>query len=215
MNKREMFKKSVIEFRDKIEKHENVIEIAIIGSLAGEDLYPYDVDIAIILTNFDNISSIAKSARQINGKIHVLEVFIFDTNRNYYGRICDRKECYSSSIECSMINCGKIQFIKVMKDFEFKPEDAFRTKIEVIFTRGSESIFINWQKEILQLLGLKEPEIYRSLESEWIKCIECEEKFEFTPNEQKCYKKNRLYTPKRCANCRERRYLDNVCLVNG
>lgn len=210
MDKPEIFREAAIEFKDKIEKYENVIEIAIVGSLAGEDLYPYDVDIAIILSNFENISSIAKSARQITSKTHAWEVFVFDTNRRYYGRICQRKECPGSSIECAVLNCGKIQFIKVMENFKFKPEDTFRTNIEVIFTRGSENIFINWQKEILKFFGLKEPESYKSLESEWIKCIECEKKFEFDPGEQKYFKKHGLHTPKRCDSCREKKYLENI-----
>ncbi|GAJ16857.1 unnamed protein product, partial [marine sediment metagenome] len=78
MNKNEILRVAANEFAEKVHKLSSPLEIAIIGSVAGDDPYPNDLDLVIIIRNLEEITTIAKYARQISRHYHGWEVFLFD-----------------------------------------------------------------------------------------------------------------------------------------
>ena len=93
MNKNEILRVAANEFAEKVHKLSSLLEIAIIGSVAGDDPYPNDLDLVIIIRNLEEITTIAKYARQMSRHYHGWEVFLFDEDVSPLGRICHRKKC--------------------------------------------------------------------------------------------------------------------------
>jgi hypothetical protein len=63
MNMNKSLRVAVKEFAEKANKLSSILEIAIVGSVAGDDPYPNDLDLAAIVRNLDEIATIAKYAR--------------------------------------------------------------------------------------------------------------------------------------------------------
>ncbi|MBE3035854.1 MAG: hypothetical protein IMZ70_02035, partial [Candidatus Atribacteria bacterium] len=97
MNKNEILRVAANEFAEKVCKLSSPLEIAIIGSVAGDDPYPNDLDLVIIIRNLEEITTIAKYARQMSKHYHGWEVFLFDENVLIIGRICHRRKCPGQS----------------------------------------------------------------------------------------------------------------------
>ena len=75
----EVLRVAANEFALKVRKAlPSPLEIAIVGSVAGGDPYPDDLDLAIIISNLCEIATIAKYARQMSRHYHGWEVFLFD-----------------------------------------------------------------------------------------------------------------------------------------
>jgi len=70
MNKNKILRVIVNEFTEKIHKLSSPLEITIIGSVAGDNPYPNDIDLAIIIHNFEEIKIIEKYARQMSRYYH-------------------------------------------------------------------------------------------------------------------------------------------------
>ena len=64
--RKEEFLKAAEKFSRKVEQLPGVIEIVLVGSLASDDPYPNDIDIAVFLNDLTDIPKISKSARQIS-----------------------------------------------------------------------------------------------------------------------------------------------------
>jgi len=92
-NKNQILKAAADEFTKKVNKLSSTLEIAIVGSVAGSDPYPDDLDLALIVDNLDELKKIAKYARQISSYYHGWEVFLFDKNLMPLGRICHCSQC--------------------------------------------------------------------------------------------------------------------------
>lgn len=200
MNKNEKLRVAAEEFTEKAQKLSSVLEIDIVGSVAGDDPYPNDLDLVIIVRNLDEIKKIAKFARQISSYYHNWDVFLFDENMMPLDRVCHRKECPGQSIDCNIPGCGKIPYIQIVPEFEYDERRFFKSPIEVLWTSFKSSHLLECKEE----LGIVESKKYPVLEDIEIECIYCGKTFVFTAEEQKWYQKRGLNRPKRCYDCRER-----------
>jgi len=79
-NKNQILRTAANEFTIKVSKPSSSLEIAMVGSVAGNDHYPNDLDLALIVCNLDEIAIIAKYARKMSSYYHGWEVFVFDKN---------------------------------------------------------------------------------------------------------------------------------------
>jgi hypothetical protein len=211
--RRERLLKAGKDFAGKLEALPSVIEVLLIGSLATNDIYPYDIDLVVFLNNFGDISRIAKSARQITPIYHGWEVFVishdFDTqdihpkDLQYRGRICKRKRCPSTSIDCTVFRCGEIKHIQVLSDFTFDPKIFLSSPFKLFWTRRSISLFEEW-RESQNITEIRVPEMV--LEPIYKKCIECGDRFVYSVAEQKIFEKRGFHPPKRCEDCRLKKH---------
>ena len=199
MNKNEILRVAANQFAEKTHKLSSPLEIAIIGSVAGDDPYPNDLDLALIIRNLDELTTIAKYARQISSHYHGWEVFLFDENVSIIGRICHRKKCPGQSIDCSVPGCGQPTHLRVHPDFKYQEKIFFNSPIDILWTSSKRSRLLERKDE----LGIAESLIYPVLEDIKIKCILCGKIFPFTASEQKWYKKQGFNPPKRCPDCIE------------
>jgi len=199
MNKNEIFRVAANEFAEKVHKLSSPLEIAIIGSVAGDDPYPNDLDLVIIIRNLEEITTIAKYARQMSKYYHGWEVFLFDEDVSVLGRICHRRKCPGQSVDCSVPGCGQTPHLRVSPDFEYNEQIFLTSPINVLWTSFKRSRLLERKDE----LGIAESRRYPVLEDIKIKCILCGKIFLFTASEQKWYKKRGLNPPKRCPDCIE------------
>lgn len=199
MEKNELLRNAAKEFAEKIQKLSTPHELAIVGSVAGNDPYPNDLDIALILCNLDEISTIATYARQMSKWYHAWEVMLFDEHLMPQGRICQRKECPGQSIDCAVPGCGKPPHVRQILGFEYEEKTLFSSPIDVLWTTYKTSRFLARKKE----LGIVESRKYPAMRDITIECMLCGKPFVFTGSEQKWYQKQRFDQPKRCYECRE------------
>lgn len=199
MEKNKLLRTAAMEFAEKIQNLSTPLELTIVGSVAGNDPYPNDLDIMLILRNLDDISTIATYARQISKWYHAWDVFLFDEEIEPQGRICHRKTCPSQSIDCAIPGCGKPQHVRMIPEFEYKEELFFTSPLEVLWTSFPTSRFLSRKKE----LGIVESRKYPVMEDITRECILCGKPFIFTGGEQKWYQKQGFNQPKRCPKCRE------------
>ncbi|MGB6369674.1 MAG: zinc-ribbon domain containing protein [Atribacterota bacterium] len=199
MNKNEILRVAANEFAEKVHKLSSPIEIAIMGSVAGDDPYPNDLDLVIIIHNLKEIITIAKYARQMSRYYHGWEVFLFDEDVSLIGRICHRRKCPVQSVDCSITGCGQPPYLRVHSDFNYQEKIFFNSPIDVLWTSFKRSRLLERKDE----LGIAESRRYPVLEDIKIKCILCSKIFLFTASEQKWYKKQGFSLPKRCPDCIE------------
>jgi hypothetical protein len=200
MNKNEILRVAANEFAEKVHKLSSTLEIAIIGSVAGDDPYPNDLDLVIIIRNLEEITNIAKYARQMSRHYHGWEVFLFAENVSPLGRICHRKKCPGQSVDCYVSGCGQTPYLRIHSDFNYQEKIFFNSPIDVLWTSFKMSRLLERKDE----LGIAESRRYPVLEDIKIKCILCAKVFLFTASEQKWYKKQGFSLPKRCPDCKER-----------
>jgi len=199
MNKNEILRVAANEFAEKTHKLSSPLEIAIIGSVAGDDPYPNDLDLVIIIRNLEEITTIAKYARQMSRYYHGWEVFLFDENVSLIGRICYRRKCPGQSVDCSVSGCGQPPHLRVYSDFKYQEKIFFNSPIGVLWTSFKTSRLLEHKDG----LGIAESRRYPVLEDIKIKCVLCGKIFLFTASEQKWYKKQGFSPPKRCPDCIE------------
>ena len=204
MNKNEILRVAANEFAGKVHKLSSLLEIAIIGSVAGDDPHPNDLDLVIIIRNLEEITTIAKYARQMSRHYHGWEVFLFDENASLIGRICHRRKCPVQSVDCSVPGCGQPPHIRVHSDFNYQEKMFFNSPIDVLWTSFKRSRLL----ERKDGLGIAESRRYPVLENVKIKCILCGKIFSFTASEQKWYKKREFSPPKRCPDCIEQERIE-------
>lgn len=75
-----------------------------------------------------------------------------EDNLEYLGRICEKRECPGFTIECSQ-DCNSIPNVKHVKGtpwFHFKEEIFFKSKFEILYHSGSESVFLLEQKRFTE-----------------------------------------------------------------
>ena len=202
MGKNEVLRVAAGEFALKVGKLSSPLEIAIVGSVAGGDPYPDDLDLAIIISNTGEIATIAKYARQMSRHYHGWEVFLFDCDLSLMGRICHRRECPGQSVECYVPGCGKPPHVKANPEFEYDEKTFLTSPIDVLYTSFETSRLLARKDE----LGIVESRSYPVLEDIRIECVRCGETFVFTGAEQKWYLKRGLSQPKRCPDCIAQEY---------
>jgi len=205
-NKNQILRTAADEFTKKVSKLSSLLEIAIVGSVAGSDPYPNDLDLALIVDNLDEIAKIAKYARQMSSYYHGWEVFLFDKNLLPLGRICHRRQCPAQSIDCTATGCGKPPHLRIHSGFEYDEKIFLTSPIDILYTSFKKSCLLGHKDE----LGVVESRKYVILEDIKIKCILCSKAFVFTSSEQKWYQKQGYNQPKRCPDCRENKYTNNL-----
>ena len=134
MDKNCVLRVAADEFASKVRKLSSPLEIAIVGSVAGGDPYPNDLDLAILISNIGEIATIAKYARQMSRHYHGWEVFLFDDNLSPIGRICHRRECPGQSVDCYVPGCGKPPHVRVNPEFEYDEKMFLTSPIDVLWT---------------------------------------------------------------------------------
>jgi len=149
MNKNEILRVAANEFAEKVHKLSSPLEIAIIGSVAGgDDPYPNDLDLVIIIRNLEEIATIAKYAREMSRHYHGWEVFLFDENVSLLGRICHRRRCPGQSVDCSVPGCGHPPHLMVHSDFKYQENIFFNSPIDVLWTFFKKSRLLERKDEL-------------------------------------------------------------------
>jgi len=95
-----------------------VRRIALIGSLATPQPSPKDVDLLVTVTDDMDLASLAKAARQLNGRAMQTgqsrggDVFLADASGSYLGRTCPWKECGPGIRQsCDALHCGQRHYL--------------------------------------------------------------------------------------------------------
>lgn len=189
---------------NKAKECPGIEEVAIVGSVASHDKYAVDCDFAIIISDFLYIDKIAKAVRQMSSIFHGWDVFVFDFHRNYRGRICSRRDCPASSIDCFVPGCGEIPHLRVINGFKFDEKKLLSRKVEVLWTR-EKVIILKWQKDVLKDLGLKNPTKYEVFKDQILICKDCKQEFIWKGKEQKYFETMGWPLPSRCPDCRPAR----------
>jgi len=201
MDKITRLRQAAIEFAQRAESIQSVLEIALFGSLAKGDPYPKDIDLAVIISSLDHLPALARAARKISSLFHNWDVFVFNSNLEYLGRICHCRECPSGSVQC--IGCGDIPFIQHTRGFKFTPEDFYSSPCEILLNRQSESRFISQRAQC----GIEENRAFEQFEDIVLECWDCGNTFVFTGGEQKYFKQHSFQPPRRCETCRIKRQM--------
>jgi len=205
-NKNQILREAADEFTKKASRLSSVLEIAIVGSVAGGDSYPNDLDITLILDNLDELALIAKYARQMSRYYHSWEVFLFNKNLLPLGRICHRRQCPSQSDDCYVPGCGNPPHLRINSGFKYDEKIFLSSPIDILYTSFKESCLLDRKNK----LGIVESIKYPVLEDIKIRCIICGRTFLFTSSEQKWYKNQGYSQPKRCPDCRESKYINGL-----
>lgn len=194
----ERFRDAARLFAQKAEGIIEVREAALCGSVAGNDPDPYDIDIAVILTDLSCLAALAKPARQISSISHAWEVFVFDEHLVYRGRICHRSQCPAQSVDCTIPGCGRIPHMRAEPGFKFDEKLFFSSPFEILRQATAESSFLKHRER----LGISSPRAYTSLKPVKVECVDCGRRFTIDAGQQKWYEKAGFSLPKRCDRCR-------------
>jgi len=193
-----LLKDAARQFAQKAGELAELAEIAICGSVAGNDPNPSDIDLAVVMTHFSSLEPLAKYARQMSSISHAWEVFVFDHQLTYQGRVCHRRECPRRSIDCADPDCGKIPHLRIVPDFEFDEPQFFESPFEIIYQTTEKSYLLRHKEQI----GITFSRTYTALKSIKVECVICGRRFIIDGGEQKWYEKRGLNLPKRCPRCR-------------
>jgi predicted nucleotidyltransferase len=199
--KNNLLKDAAGQFAHKAATLLEVAEIAICGSVAGNDPDPSDLDLAVVVAGLESLEPLAKYARQMSSIAHTWEVFLFDHLLTYQGRICHRRECPGRSVDCSIPNCGKTPHVRIEPDFQFDEAQFFESPFEIIH-QSTEKSYLLLHKE---KLGIELFRTYASLRPIKVECVSCGRQFTIDGGEQKWFTKRGLYLPKHCSRCRSKR----------
>lgn len=113
MNERKKQIQLVVDkFTSLVRDFDGVIEVALFVSAASDKSNPQDFDLMVFIKDTSCISHISKSIRKTTYIFHAHDVFIFDEEKKYLGRICQRSVCPATSVECHVKDCGKIKYLK-------------------------------------------------------------------------------------------------------
>ena len=153
-NKNQILREAANEFIKKASVLQGVLEIAIVGSVAGGDPHPNDLDISLVADNLDELVQISKCARQMSKYYHGWEVFLFDKNLMPLGRICHRRQCPSQSIDCCVPGCGNPPHLRIHSGFKYDEKIFLSSPIDILYTSFKESCLLD-RKDELRITGGK------------------------------------------------------------
>lgn len=206
INKNKTLRTAAGEFFGKASKLSTVLEIAIVGSVAGNDPYPNNLDLAVIIRNLDELKTIAKYARQISSRYHDWEVFLFDEGLSMLGFVCFRKKCPVQSMDCTIKGCGKPPHLMAIPGFKYREKTFLSSPIDILYKSYEKSRFLKRKSE----LGINKSRVYPALEDIEINCMICGETYVFAGGEQKWYLKRDLNPPKRCPDCIQQEHMEGL-----
>lgn len=115
MNDSIRFFQAAQQFANKAKNLESVQEVVLCGSMAVGDPNPGDLDLAVVLSHIDELPGLARFCRQISSTTHAWEVFVFNTDRRYLGRICHKREC-PGRYACDAKDCGRRLICAIFAD---------------------------------------------------------------------------------------------------
>lgn len=198
------FSQAAQHFAENAKNQASVQEVVLCGSMAAGDPHPGDIDLAVVLSNLDELPQLARFCRQISSITHAWEVFIFDKDRKYLGRICHKREC-PARYPCDALDCGKTPHLRNIRGFRFDKSLFLAPELKVLWNRREESVLLAWRKELI--LTASSFETYEPVR---LKCWECGNRFVFEASEQRYFAKRGWDDPKRCPECREKRWLGRM-----
>lgn len=197
MSDLETFEKLAHKFAEKVKDIDGIEDIALFGSVAGEDPNPKDCDILLVMRHFKNIAFIAKQARKLGSISLHWDIFIITPDKKHVGNISHKKDPWAHSIE---LNGERIHHVKKTKDFTI---DLMKSLIHPIKPLvDANNIIAAWQKEVLSKLRLDLPKPYPVVKSETLACGECGKSFVWKAAEKKYFKRMGYHPPLRCPDCR-------------
>jgi hypothetical protein len=106
---------------------------------------------------------------------------------------------------CDALDCGKTPHLRNIRGFRFNKNLFLAPELKVLWNRREESVLLAWRKE----LNLTAPSL-ETYEPVRLKCWECGNRFVFEASEQKYFAKRGWDDPKRCPECREKRWLGRM-----
>lgn len=198
--RQQRLRRAAEEFAHKASAVPSVDEVVLAGSMATDDPYPNDVDVAIVIHDLADLPQIARAARQMSSHYHGWEVFVFAPDRTYLGRLCHKRECPDPRGYCEAPDCGQVPHIGNMVGFRFDPSRFLVPLLEPLWVRSGRSALLAWREE----LGLPPPPS-RARRAIRLDCVDCGRRFTFPVDEQKIFEKRGFTQPKRCPSCRQRR----------
>lgn len=198
------FRQAAQNFANKAKNLSSVQEVILCGSMASDDPYPQDIDLAVVLSGLYELPQLARFCRQMSSVTHAWEVFVFNTSRKYLGRICHKRECPGQRY-CDAPDCGKTPHLCNLRGFRFDPAQFLSPELQILWNRNEESVLLSWRRE----LNLKAPRV-KSFKAVRLTCRECGDRFIFEASEQKYFEKRGWEEPKRCPSCREKKWLRNM-----
>ena len=204
MNDYIRFTQAAQHFAEKAKNLASVQEVVLCGSMAAGDPYPGDIDLAVVLSELDELPQLARFCRQISSTTHAWEVFVFNGDRKYLGRICHKREC-PARYPCDAMDCGRTPHLRNIRGFRFDRSLFLAPELKVLWSRREASVLLAWRKE----LNLTAPSL-ETYEPVRLKCWECGNRFVFEASEQKYFAKRGWDDPKRCPECREKRWLGRM-----
>ncbi len=150
LDRRTRIDQAVAKFITLVQHVEGVLEVALFGSVATEKAVPDDFDLMVFIKDVQCIPAISSSIRSITSTFHAHDVFLFDENRQYLGRVCHRKKCPALSVECKVYGCGKVKYLQVIEGFTFQAKQALAQKPVPLWIHSSlaGSISEQWFHEV-------------------------------------------------------------------
>ncbi|MFZ5632984.1 MAG: zinc-ribbon domain containing protein [Bacillota bacterium] len=198
------FRQAALDFANKAKNLSSVQEVVLCGSMASDDPYPQDIDLAVVLSDLHELPQLSRFCRQMSSATHAWEVFVFNTGRKYLGRICHKRECPGQRY-CDAPDCGKTPHLYNLRGFRFDPAQFLSPELQILWNRNEESVLLSWRRE----MNLKAPRV-KYFEAVRLTCQECGDRFIFDASEQKYFEKRGWEDPKRCPSCREKKWLRNM-----
>ena len=130
--RKQRFREAAKAFAGKLASRESVQELALCGFMVTQDPYPNDIDLAIVVDSLDELPVIARAARHVSSTYHGWEVFVFQTNRTYAGRICHRKQCPREPWRCENADCGNVPYLGNLETSASTPR-SFWLRLSISF----------------------------------------------------------------------------------
>lgn len=133
--KKELIEQSINMFVESVSKIDGIIEIALFGSLVtGKKRIAKDIDLMVFIEDINCIDKLALCHRRVLGKFHANpDVFVFTKNKQFLGNICRRKECPARSVDCQVLDCGKIKYIRKRQNLIFNERNIFKNKPRLLW----------------------------------------------------------------------------------
>ncbi len=108
---------------------------------------PKDVDLAVWLTSFDDLTALRRArsravahlleATDLGVAHHQVDMFLIESPSNEYrGVLCIFGECPKGKRDCSVDRCGEKPFLRQFEDFRFRLQALDPGRTLVLFERG-------------------------------------------------------------------------------